>query len=145
MRGRKPKYESRAAEFRQRLVAWKQTPESMRPSLRALARELQTSHALLQHYLDGLDEWLREKLLEPFRANAKAKGLTVTPALEKRYLAWLQKIEKQQERSRAMVAKAMPGLCKTAGVPCTGNLDVDMAAVDKAIDARLEGLRSTWG
>jgi hypothetical protein len=36
--GRKPKQDSRSAEFRGRLIAWKQTPESSRPSLRALAR-----------------------------------------------------------------------------------------------------------
>jgi len=38
-------------------MAWKQTPESLRPSLRALARALGTSHQLLQHYLDGLEKW----------------------------------------------------------------------------------------
>jgi len=57
MRGRKPKQESRAAEFRRSLLAWKQTPESLRPSLRALARKLGTSHQLLKHYLDGLEKW----------------------------------------------------------------------------------------
>jgi hypothetical protein len=55
--GRKPAQESRATEFRQRLIAWKQTPESSRPSLRALARALGTSHQLLKHYLDGLEKW----------------------------------------------------------------------------------------
>jgi hypothetical protein len=57
MRGRKIKQESRAAELRWKLVAWKQTPESSRPSLRALACELGTSHQLLSHYLDGLEQW----------------------------------------------------------------------------------------
>ena len=47
MTGRKPKQESRSAEFRQILMAWKQTPEALRPSLRELARELGTSHQLL--------------------------------------------------------------------------------------------------
>jgi hypothetical protein len=56
MSGRKTEQESRATEFRQRLMAWKQTPESQRPSLRALARELGTSHQLLKHYLDGLEK-----------------------------------------------------------------------------------------
>jgi hypothetical protein len=55
--GRKHTEESRATEFRQRLIAWKQTPESSRPSLRALARQLGTSHQLLKHYLDGLEKW----------------------------------------------------------------------------------------
>ena len=57
MRGRKPQYESRAAEFRIRLSAWKQIPEVLRPSLRALARELGTTHQLLAYYLDGLEKW----------------------------------------------------------------------------------------
>ena len=56
-RGRKTNQESRSAEFRRSLLAWKQTPESLRPSLRALARELGTSHQLLKHYLDGLEKW----------------------------------------------------------------------------------------
>jgi len=88
MSGRKPKEESRATEFRQRLMAWKQTPESMRPSLRALGREVGTSHQLLQHYLDGLEIWhAREELArrarecqritENLRAQTKVRGLTL--------------------------------------------------------------------
>src|ERR1017187_2425250 len=57
MSGRKPKLESRSAEFRERLVAWRQAPGVLRPSLRALAREVGTSHQLLKHYLDGLEKW----------------------------------------------------------------------------------------
>ena len=57
MSGRKREQESRSAEFRRTLIAWKQAPESCRPSLRALARELGTSHQLLSHYLDGLEKW----------------------------------------------------------------------------------------
>lgn len=49
--------ESRSAEFRQRIIAWNQTPESLRSSLRALARELGTSHQLLTHYMAGLQKW----------------------------------------------------------------------------------------
>ncbi len=56
-RGRKPKQESRATEFRQKLMGWMQTPEPLRPSLRALAREVGTSHQLLKHYLDGMEKW----------------------------------------------------------------------------------------
>jgi hypothetical protein len=56
-RGRKPKAKSRAAEIRQRLLAWKQIPEALRPSLRELASQLGTSHQLLTHYLQGLDRW----------------------------------------------------------------------------------------
>jgi len=103
--GRKAKGESRAEELRQRLIAWKEMPESQRPSLRSLAKELRTSHALLQYYLEGLERWRREKDLERLRANAAAKGVKVTPALERRYLAWLAKIEAQQARGAAKMAK----------------------------------------
>ena len=103
--GRKPKKDSRADEFRQRLIAWKQTPILSRPSLRALARELGTSHQLLKHYLDGLDEWERERKLEPLRATAKAKNVPLTPAVEKRYLAWLAKMEARRVRETAQAVK----------------------------------------
>ena len=105
MRGRKPKQESRAAEFRRRLIEWQRTPVAFRPSLRALARELATSHQLLSHFLTGLEEWRLEKELEPLRAKAKAKNITLTSEDEKRYLAWLRKIEKRQTRDAARAAK----------------------------------------
>jgi len=100
MRGRKPQQESRAEELRQRLIAWKQTPVRSRPSVRALAAELGTSHQLLKHYLDGLEKWKRDKDLERIRASAKAKGVPVTLELEKSYLAWVKNIEEQQARDR---------------------------------------------
>jgi hypothetical protein len=55
--GRNPAEESRGTEFRLKLVEWKQTSEPLRPSLRALARMLGTSHQLLKHYLNGLEKW----------------------------------------------------------------------------------------
>ena len=61
MSGRKPTWESRATEFRRRLTAWKQTPESTRPSLRALARDLGTSHQLLSFFLKDLGQWQGEE------------------------------------------------------------------------------------
>jgi hypothetical protein len=83
--GRKPTLKSRATEFRQRLVTWKQTPESTRPSLRALARELGTSHQLLKHYLDGLEEWEwqerrrnAKKESDEIYARATAEGRDIT-------------------------------------------------------------------
>jgi len=85
MKGRKKKQESRAAEFRERLMVWKRTPESLRPSLRALALDLSTSHQLLQHYLDGLDEWeckarcqRAKEEAEEIRARAKAENREMT-------------------------------------------------------------------
>ncbi len=78
MRGRKKMQESRATELRQKLVAWKQTPESMRPSLRALAGQLATSHQMLAHYLDGLDRWQAEERAKQIRARAEAEGREMT-------------------------------------------------------------------
>jgi hypothetical protein len=95
-RGRKPKRKSREAEFRQRLIEWKRTPAAFRPSLRALARELATSHQLLTHFLSGIEEWDRESNLERVRANMKKKNVTLTPAAERCYLLWLRKIEIRQ-------------------------------------------------
>ena len=105
MIGRRPRQESRAAEFRHVLMEWKQIPESVRPPLRALARELGTSHQLLGYYLARLEEQRREADLERLRALAKAKNVTVTPRLQRRYLAWLRKIEAQQARGAAREAE----------------------------------------
>lgn len=52
--GRKSAVESRGTELRLKLIEWKQIPESSRPALQALARELGTSHQLLSHYLSTL-------------------------------------------------------------------------------------------
>jgi hypothetical protein len=89
MKGRKKRQESRAQEIRERLLVWKQSPETLRPSLRALARELNTSHQLLQHYLDGLEEWecreryerakeSAERKAEEIRARVEAEGRAMT-------------------------------------------------------------------
>ncbi len=94
--GRKPTGKSRATEFRQKLIAWQQTPESMRPSFRALARELRTSHALLQHYLNNLEKWQAEedwRRAREIRARAKAEGRPMTP--------W------EEQQSRALDRRAM--------------------------------------
>lgn len=78
MKGRKRKEESRAAELRQRLAVWQQTPEFMRPSLRALARELGTTHQLLTHYCDGLESWKAREEAKRIRARAEAEGCEMT-------------------------------------------------------------------
>ena len=73
-RGRKPKYESRAPEFRQRLILWKQTPEPSRPTLRALGRDLGVSHQLLGYYLEGLEDWECEERYRAAKERAKQKA-----------------------------------------------------------------------
>jgi len=69
--GRPPAYESRAAEFRRRFIVWKQTPESMRPSLRALAGELGTSHQILVYHLNRLDRWQAQERAKRIRAEGR--------------------------------------------------------------------------
>lgn len=83
-RGRKPNHEPRSVEFRQRLIVWKQTPESSRPSLRTLAIELHTSHQLLAHYLDDLEVWQakansREAKDKVIRIRAETEKRSLTP------------------------------------------------------------------
>ena len=78
--GRKPADESRAEELRERLVKWSYFPASARPSLRALAEALQTSHQLLSHLLVGLKGWEREKDLERCRVVTKPHGVVWTEA-----------------------------------------------------------------
>jgi hypothetical protein len=55
--GRKPASESRAGDIRAKLLTWRQTPEPRRISLRALGRNLGTSHQLLSFYLRTWDRW----------------------------------------------------------------------------------------
>jgi hypothetical protein len=80
-RGRRAANESRAAEFRARLVAWKQTPEQKKISLRALARELGTSHQLLSHYLQRWEKWQSKEYrrgAKEIRARAEAENRSLT-------------------------------------------------------------------
>jgi hypothetical protein len=79
--GRKCAQESRAREFRRALLRWKQTLESSRPSLRALARELGTSHQLLSFYLKDLREWQSKEYwrqAKEIRARSNAEGRPLT-------------------------------------------------------------------
>jgi hypothetical protein len=85
VRGRKPKCESRAQEIRTKLLVWNQSPESSRPSLRALAAEIGISHQLLSFYLKRLEEWqfkdgcrTAKKLSRDIPARAKAENRTMT-------------------------------------------------------------------
>ncbi len=89
-RGRKAASESRAAEIRGRLLAWKQTPEAQRISLRALAAQMGTSHQLLSFYLRGWDDWQRKEYrrqAKEIRARVKAERRPMTPEEEARAAA----------------------------------------------------------
>lgn len=80
-RGRRPAGESRAAEIRGRLLAWKQTPEPQRISLRALAAEIGTSHQLLSFHLRRLHRWQvreYEKKAREIHARARAENRPLT-------------------------------------------------------------------
>jgi hypothetical protein len=85
MKGRKPKSESRASEIRASPIAWKQMPEFMRLSLRALARQVGISHQLLGHYLSRLDEWQSKEYFRQAReshASAAAENRPLTTSEE---------------------------------------------------------------
>jgi hypothetical protein len=84
--GRKLAAESQAGIFRERLVAWRQIPESQRPSLRALAQELGTTHQLLSFYLNGLNDWQRREYLRKSQ-EIRAKGVAMTWADEQQGIA----------------------------------------------------------
>jgi len=70
--GRKHISESRAAEFRTRLLEWRQIPEPTRISLRELAAEIGTTHQLLSFYLQRLNEWQMNEQAKEYRRQAKA-------------------------------------------------------------------------
>jgi len=81
-------------ELRQKLLAWKQIPESVQPSLRELARDLGTSHQLLEHYLGGLEKWQHKERhriaraeMDEIRARTKAENRPMTPWEEQRFRA----------------------------------------------------------
>jgi hypothetical protein len=93
-RGRKPADESGAAVIRTRLVSWRQAPKEQRPSLRALAVELGTSHQLLSFYLRGLDQWQKEEY------QRRAKAIRDRAEAENRYLTpWEESQMKVLERA----------------------------------------------
>jgi len=113
--GRKRASESRAAEFCERLAARNHTPKPQRISLRALARELGTSHQLLSHYLAHLEKWqaqeyrrrakeIRARAEEETRPWIVAEMLRQSQALEKAAFqsmlnAMLDRTFRQLERS----------------------------------------------
>jgi hypothetical protein len=112
-RGRRPKCESRAKEFRQQLNAWKRMPESSRLSLRALAREVGTTHQLLGHYLKGWEKWQGKEYrrhANEIRIRAKAENRSLTPLEENREAAY-----KRAEFNSMLVAATDAVLDKIAG------------------------------
>jgi hypothetical protein len=85
--GRRPANQSRAAELRAGLAAWMRIPENKRISLRGLAKQLGTSHQLLNSYLRSWDRWQMkeyEREAKEIRASADAEGRAMTPGEEQR-------------------------------------------------------------
>lgn len=79
--GRRPANQSRGAELRAGLASWMRIPEDKRISLRGLAKQLGTSHQLLNSFLRGWDRWqvkeYRRQAKEiHVRAEAQRRGLT---------------------------------------------------------------------
>jgi hypothetical protein len=89
--GRKRADQTRAAEIRSKLEAWQKISGPHRVFLRALARELGTSHQLLASYLKGLKKWqakdyrLRAKAI---RERARAERRQTTAAEEHQAIAF---------------------------------------------------------
>jgi hypothetical protein len=80
--GRRQVEDSNAAAIRARLATWLREPEAQRPSLRALALELGTSHQLLSFYLKGLNDWQRKEYKRQagaIRRRADAENRYMTP------------------------------------------------------------------
>lgn len=76
-------------------------------SLRALARQLRTSHQLLGHYLAGLDKWRSnesyrsaKKQLDSIRAAARSENRSLTPLEKQR----VQALSGQMLRAMAMLS-----------------------------------------
>jgi hypothetical protein len=91
MRGRKPVAESRGSEISARLAEWMRKPEFSRPSLRALACELGTSHQLLGFYLKNLHKWQSKEYwrrAKEIRAQANAEDRALTQQEEQQVYAY---------------------------------------------------------
>jgi hypothetical protein len=126
--GRKPADESRADELRERLVKWSYFPASARPSLRALAEALQTSHQLLSSLLVGLEEWEREKDLERCRVVTKPHGVVWTEAHQMKVhsklrqsrrkiaLSWVKDMPRRQAQDEEIRNLLGPVLCEKWGL-----------------------------
>src|SRR5215831_13187088 len=62
------------------------TPESARPSLRVLARQIGASCQLLSHYLERWEKWQateHRRAARQIRARAEAENRSVTPLEER--------------------------------------------------------------
>ena len=91
MRGRKPAAQSRGSEIRARLAEWMRKPEFSRPSLRARACELGTSHQLLSFYLKNLHKWQSKEYWHQateIRARASAESRAMTQQEEQQVYAY---------------------------------------------------------
>ena len=99
--GRRPKDECRADELREKLVKWRYYPPNARPSLRRLAKLLNTSHQLLSHFLVGLEQWERDKNVEYYRAVAKAKNIPLDGAGERNLCSQLCAFRRKAARDDA--------------------------------------------
>jgi hypothetical protein len=110
--GRKPADESRADEHRERLLKWSYFPASARPSLRVLAKALQTSHQLLSHLLVGLEEWEREKESAHFRTIAKEKGISLTAEDERNLVRQSRRFRQKSARDHVKYGPALAKVTK---------------------------------
>jgi hypothetical protein len=81
-RGHRLANESNVTAIHSRLASWLREPEDQRPSLRALAIELSTSHQLLSFYLKGQNDWQQKEYKRRAKAiidQAHAENRFMTP------------------------------------------------------------------
>jgi hypothetical protein len=119
--GRKPASESRAAEIRARLVAWKQIPEARRISLRALAVEIGTSHQLLSFYLRRWDKWRSKEY------RRKAKEIHVRAEAENRCLTQWEEAQADSYEKAAFQA-TIDFVLESAGKKMLKEIQGDVSA-----------------
>jgi hypothetical protein len=89
--GRKPADKSHATAIRTLLLSWCQEPEEQRPSFRALAEELGTTHQLLGFYLKGLDKWQKQEChrkMEELNNRVQAENRLMSPVEQAQMVAY---------------------------------------------------------
>lgn len=133
-RGRKPAGASRATEIRERLLAWKETAERQRISLRKLAAEIGVSHQLLSFHLQRLHKWQMKEY------DKKVYEITDRAKVENRPLT-AEEMQRCIDHSRASLAiladhTASDMLSELRKVVKRGKLTRTQAKVAKFLAAR---------
>jgi len=109
------------------LDGWKQMPEAARPSLRALARELGTSHQLLRYYLQSWAKWQAKEYrrqAKEIRTRAEMESRPLTPWEEQQARAYDQ--EAFQWMIESVLEKNIMELARDANAGTLNRVQVKM-------------------